>query len=65
MAAAACLGSTRERETLAVEYERLAAEVEAMLAAAAATDAAQDALVGPGRRGDELPVGDHVIRAVG
>jgi transposase len=55
MAAAAALSATRQRQTLAREHERLAAEVAAMMAEAAATDAAQDALFGPGRRGDELP----------
>jgi transposase len=55
MAAAAGLGRTREREALAHEHERLAAEVDAMLAEAAATDAVGDDLFGPGRRGDELP----------
>jgi transposase len=56
MAAAAGLGKTRERDTLAREHERLAAQVEAMLAAAAAADAGEDGLFGPGHRGDELPV---------
>jgi transposase len=56
MSAAASLSTTRQRQTLAREHDRLAAEVDAMLAEAAAVDAAQDALFGPGRRGDELPV---------
>ena len=56
MAAAAGLGKTRERDTLAREHVRLAAQVDAMLAEAAAADAGEDGLFGPGRRGDELPV---------
>jgi transposase len=55
MAASASLGKTRERDTLAGEYDRLAAQVQAMLAEAAVTDTAQDALFGPDNRGDELP----------
>ena len=48
------LGKTRERDALAREHDRLAAQVEQMLAEAAAPDAAQDRLFGPDR-GDELP----------
>ncbi|MEN3319444.1 MAG: hypothetical protein V7643_2845 [Mycobacterium sp.] len=55
IAASAGLGKTRERETLQREYERLLAQVQQMLAEAAATDAHQDALFGPDNRGDELP----------
>ncbi|MFY1668436.1 transposase [Plantactinospora sp. WMMB334] len=55
IAASAGLGKTREREALQREYERLSAEVESMLAQAAATDAHQDSLYGPDNRGDELP----------
>jgi transposase len=55
IAASAGLGKTREREALQREYERLSADVERMLAEAAATDAHQDTLFGPGNRGDELP----------
>ena len=55
MAAAASMSATRKRQTLAAERDRLSAEVAAMLAEATGTDAAEDALFGPGRRGDELP----------
>jgi transposase len=55
IAASAGLGRTRERVALQREYERLSAEVERMLAEAAATDAHQDTLFGPENRGDELP----------
>ena len=55
MAASAGLGTTRERQALAAEQERLAAQVAAMLAEHAATDAHQDTLFGPDQRGDELP----------
>src|SRR5882757_2061509 len=54
LAASAGLGKTRERDALAREHDRLAAQVEQMLAEAAATDAAQDSLFGADR-GDELP----------
>jgi transposase len=53
--ASASMDKTRQRETLIAERDRLAAEVEQMLAEAARTDAAQDALFGPDKRGDELP----------
>jgi transposase len=55
IAASAGMGKTRERETLQREYERLCAQVEQMLAEAAAVDASQDALFGADNRGDELP----------
>jgi transposase len=55
IAASASMDKTRQRETLIAERDRLAAEVEQMLAEAAGTDAAQDALFGPDKRGDELP----------
>lgn len=55
IAASAGLGKTREREALQREYERLSAQVQRMLAEAAATDAHQDSLFGPDNRGDELP----------
>jgi transposase len=55
IAASAGLGKTREREALQREYQRLSAQVESMLAEAAATDAHQDRLFGPDNRGDELP----------
>jgi transposase len=54
IAASASMDKTRQRETLIAERDRLAAEVEQMLAEAARTDAAQDALFGDSR-GDELP----------
>ena len=55
IAASAGLGKTREREALQREYERLSAQVQSMLAEAAATDAGQDSLFGADSRGDELP----------
>jgi transposase len=55
IAASASMDKTRQRATLIAERDRLAAEVEQMLAEAARTDAAQDALFGPDKRGDELP----------
>jgi transposase len=55
IAAAAGLGGTRERQALQREYERLSAQVQRMLAEAAAADADADRLVGPDNRGDELP----------
>ncbi len=55
IAASAGLGKTREREALQREYERLSTDIERMLAEAAAIDAHQDTLFGPGNRGDELP----------
>jgi transposase len=55
IAASAGLGKTRERDALQGEYERLSAQVEQMLAEAAATDAGQDGLFGADNRGDELP----------
>jgi transposase len=55
IAASAGLGKTRERDTVQREYQRLRAEVEQMLAEAAAVDADQDSLFGAGTRGDELP----------
>jgi transposase len=55
IAASAGMDKTRQRQTLIAERDRLAGEVEQMLAEAARTDAAQDALFGPDKRGDELP----------
>lgn len=55
IAASASMDKTRQRETLIAERDRLAAQIEQILAEAARTDAAQDALFGPDKRGDELP----------